>query len=143
MEKTLNTSPVRVPKVAAVLGGMLREKIVLGKFDEDMPLPNERDLGRQAVHRTDEDLAELRRCHAQLERVSALSDIASYVRANLDWHVQVVQASHNERPIAVISSMSKAIEARDPGGTARRMDRHVTAYVNDALRSRSPRKDLT
>jgi GntR family transcriptional regulator, transcriptional repressor for pyruvate dehydrogenase complex len=81
------------------------------------------------------------------------------VRANLDWHVQVVRAGHNELMIAFISAISRsvyvatdidgfnsksvrtavihahrrvmdAIKARDADAAARRMARHVGAYIS-------------
>ena len=111
-----------------------------------------------AIHRTDGDLAEMEKCHATLEQASAKADLSAYVRANLDWHVQVVRASHNELLIAFISSVSQAvyvateidgfnsvdvrnavirahrrvmdaIRERDGDAAARRMGRHVGAYI--------------
>ena len=113
-----------------------------------------------ALHRTDADLEEIAKCHAKLQQASEAEDIAAYVRANLDWHVQVVRASHNELLIAFISAVSQsvyadtdvegfnsvavrnavirahtqvmaAIKARDGDAAARRMERHVAAYVTD------------
>ena len=48
-------------------------------------------------------------CHARLEQASAAGDLTAYVRANLDWHVAVVKASHNELLIAFISAVSQAV----------------------------------
>lgn len=113
-----------------------------------------------ALHRTDEDLEALERMHAQLEQASAAGDTEAYVHANLDWHVQVVRASHNELLIAFISAVAQpvyedsnvegfnspqvrnaviqahrkvidAIRARDGDAAERRMARHVGAYVAD------------
>ena len=113
-----------------------------------------------ALHRTHVDLEEIEKCHATLEQASVAGDLPAYVRANLDWHVQVVRASHNELLIAFISAVSQsiyattdldgfnssevrnavirshrrvmdAIEARDGDAAARRMDRHVAAYISD------------
>lgn len=113
-----------------------------------------------AMHRTDADLEEIEKCQAKLEQSSKAGDIDAYVRANLDWHVQVVRASHNELLIAFITAVSHsvyvatdldgfnsvavrnavihahrrvmdAIEARDGDAAARRMERHVGAYIND------------
>ena len=117
-----------------------------------------------ALHRNDEDLVLLERSHHALERASADGAIAAYVRANLDWHVQVVRASHNELLIAFISAVAQpvyetsdvegfnsadvrqavirahrrvmdAIRARDGDAAERRMARHVGAYVTDVQRS--------
>jgi len=113
-----------------------------------------------AMHRTEEDLAEIEKCQAKLEHASEIGDVEAYVRANLDWHVQVVRASHNELLIAFISAISQsvyvatdiegfnssevrdavirahrrvaeAIHAGDGDAAARRMARHVGAYVDD------------
>ena len=113
-----------------------------------------------ALHRTDVDMAAMQKCHEKLEQVSKAGDIPAYVRANLDWHVQVVRASHNELLIAFISAVSQsvyvttdlegfnsvevrnavilahrrvmdAIRARDGDAAARRMERHVAAYISD------------
>lgn len=113
-----------------------------------------------ALHRTDEDLLELERCHQALEAAASGGDLAAYVRANLEWHVQVVRASHNELLIAFISAVAQPVyedsnvegfnspdvqqavilahrrvmdAIRDGDGDAaeRRMARHVGAYVAD------------
>ena len=117
-----------------------------------------------AAHRTDADLEELERCHATLEQASRDNDVEGYVTANLDWHVQVVRASHNELLIAFISAVSQAvyletdvkgfnsavvrnavirahrtvmdaIRDRDGDAAARRMERHVGAYIADIGRA--------
>lgn len=113
-----------------------------------------------AMHRTDADLEEIEKCQARLERASEAGDIEAYIRANLDWHVQVVSASHNELLMAFIRAVSHsvylatdldgfnsvtvrntvihahrrvmdAIKARDADAAARRMERHVGAYIVD------------
>lgn len=227
-----NIQVVNAPKVADVLAGRLRERILRGELPEGSDLPTERALGEQAgvsratvrealrildiegliatrigrsggssvarptsatiersvgifirgqrirfeavletrsaieppsarfaaLHRTDEDLAKLESCHRTLEQAAAAGDIAAYVRANLDWHVQVVRASHNELLIAFISAVAQpvyqasdvegfdspqvrqavirahrnlmdAIRKRDGDAAERRMARHVGAYV--------------
>lgn len=119
-----------------------------------------------ALHRTDADLEEIFKCHAKLEQASAAGDIPAYVRANLDWHVQVVRASHNELLIAFIAAVSQsiylatdldgfnsdevrnsviqahrrvmdAIVAGDGDAAARRMDRHVAAYITDVKQTQT------
>ena len=120
-----------------------------------------------ALHRTDEDIAELERCHDALERAVVSGDVAAYVQANLDWHVQVVRASHNELLIAFISAVSQpvyeatdlegfnspevraaaiaahrkvmaAIRAGDGDAAARRMERHIGAYIDDVKKATRP-----
>lgn len=117
-----------------------------------------------ALHRTEDNLAELESCHLVLQQAAAAGDIAAYVRANLDWHVHVVRASHNELLIAFISAVAQpvyeasdvegfnspqvrqavirahrsvmdAIRARDGDAAERRMARHVGAYVADVQKS--------
>ena len=112
------------------------------------------------MHRTDADLEGIEKCQARLEQASEADDVEAYIRANLDWHVQVVRASHNELLIAFITAVSHsvyvatdldgfnsvgvrnavihahrrvmdAIKARDGDAAARRMERHVDAYIND------------
>ena len=119
-----------------------------------------------ALHRTDADLQEIFQCHVKLEQASAAGDIPAYVRANLNWHVQVVRASHNELLIAFISAVSHsfylttdlegfnsvdvrssviqahrrvmdAIVGQDGDAAARRMDRHVAAYISDVKQTQS------
>ena len=109
---------------------------------------------------------EIQKSHVRLEQASAAGDVPAYVRANLDWHVQVVRASHNELLIAFISAVSQsvylatdlegfnsvtvrnavirahrrvmdAIEARDGDAAERRMGRHVAAYISDVRRTQN------
>ena len=125
-----------------------------------------------ALHRTEADLEEIEKCHAKLEQASAAGDVAAYVRANLDWHVQVVRASHNELLIAFISAISQsvyvatdlegfnsvevrnavirahsrvmdAIKARDGDAAERRMARHVAAYISDVLKTQDTQEGLS
>ena len=113
-----------------------------------------------AMHFTEADLEEIEKCQIKLEQASEAGDVDAYVRANLDWHVQVVRASHNELLIAFIAAVSHsvyvatdldgfnsasvrnavirahrrvmdAIKARDGEAAARRMERHVGAYIVD------------
>ena len=113
-----------------------------------------------AMHRTDEDIEALEACHAKLELASEAGDLSAYTKANLEWHVQVVCASHNELLMAFISAISQsvvlatelegfnslevrnavitahrkvmdAIKAKDGEAAARRMGRHMGAYVDN------------
>ena len=112
-----------------------------------------------ALRHTDADFEKIEKCQVKLEDASLAEDIPAYVRANLDWHVELVRASHNELLIAFISAISQsvyaatdldgfnllevrnavtrahrsvmdAIQARDGEAAARRMGRHVTSYIN-------------
>ena len=62
-----------------------------------------------AMHRTDEDIEALEACHAKLELASEAGDLSAYTKANLEWHVQVVRASHNELLMAFISAISQSV----------------------------------
>ena len=119
-----------------------------------------------ALHRSDADLDEIEKAHLKLQQASQAEDVPGYVRANLDWHVQVVRASHNELLMAFISAVSQsvylatdlegfnsvtvrnavirahrrvmdAIRARDGDAAARRMDRHVAAYISDVRQTQT------
>ena len=94
-----------------------------------------------ALHRTDADLAELERCHTALELASNGGDLDRYIKANLDWHVQVVRASHNELLIAFISAVSRSVyvEADVKGfnsAEVRNAVIHAHRRVMDAIRER-------
>ncbi len=118
-----------------------------------------------ALHRTESDLEDMEKCHAKLIQASQAGDLSAYVRANLDWHVQVVRASHNELLIAFIVAVSQsiylatdlegfnsatvrnaviqahrkvmdAIRAQDAEAAARRMGRHVSAYITEVQGTR-------
>ncbi len=117
-----------------------------------------------ALHRNEEDLEELERCQQRVERAAEDGDLDAYIQANLDWHVQVVRASHNELLIAFIAAVAKsvylesdiegfnsgevraavvhahrrvmdAIRAGDGEAAARRMARHVDAYIDDVRKA--------
>jgi DNA-binding FadR family transcriptional regulator len=110
-----------------------------------------------ALHRTEQDLAKLNECHQRL--VQQIDDVAAFLRANLDWHVSVVLAGHNELLSAFVGAFAQtvyqatdlqefsppeirktvarahqsvmdAIQAGDADAACRRMARHVGAYVH-------------
>jgi len=109
-----------------------------------------------ALHHTPEDWARLSQCHQAI--ADRIDDVPSFLQANLDWHVSLVQASHNELLIAftqaiaqvvykatdlrgfnspevrqaVVQAHQKVMDAvgqRDADAAWRRMGRHVGAYV--------------
>lgn len=109
-----------------------------------------------AMHRTEADFRALRECHRRL--VEQIDDVPAFLRANLDWHVSVVLAAHNELLSAFVGAFAQtvyqstdlqefsppdiratvarahqavmdAIEAGDADAAWRRMARHVGAYV--------------
>jgi DNA-binding FadR family transcriptional regulator len=111
-----------------------------------------------AVHRTPEDLDQIEHYQVKMETASRDGDWMGYVQSNLDWHVRVVRASHNElldafmsaiaQPFLVASDVKEfdsteiraaglrahrgvmeAIRKRDAEAAFRRMNRHVDAYI--------------
>jgi len=109
-----------------------------------------------AHHREDADLVKLQRAQGELE--NAFADIPRFLRANVDWHLAVVEASHNELLIAFMGAIAQAVHAAtdienfnsdevrratvnihrrvveairlgDEDAAERRMRRHVKAYV--------------
>ncbi|WP_433781477.1 FadR/GntR family transcriptional regulator [Actinomycetospora sp. CA-101289] len=112
-----------------------------------------------ALHRTP---ADLRRLEAANETIATSGSLDEFLQANVDWHVAVAGASHNEiltgimmalsraiytathnegfvneevRSIAVRAhkSVTRAIKDKDPDAAVRRMSRHVHAYAEAAL----------
>jgi len=113
-----------------------------------------------ALNRTSGDL---HRLEAANEALAASADLDGFLRANVDWHIAVATASHNEiltgimmalsraiytttnnegfvsdevRSIAVRAhrSVTRAIKDRDPDAAIRRMTRHVHSYAAAALK---------
>jgi GntR family transcriptional repressor for pyruvate dehydrogenase complex len=112
-----------------------------------------------AQHRTPGDL---HRLEAANEAIATGASLEDFLQANVDWHVAVATASHNEiltgimlalsraiytttnnegfindevRAITVRAhrSVTRAIRERDPDAAVRRMTRHVHAYAAAAL----------
>jgi GntR family transcriptional repressor for pyruvate dehydrogenase complex len=112
-----------------------------------------------AQHRTTGDL---RRLEAANEAIAESADLDAFLIANVDWHIGVATASHNEiltgimmalsraiytatnnegfvndevRAIALRAhrSVTRAIKDRDPDAAVRRMSRHVDSYAAAAL----------
>lgn len=108
-----------------------------------------------ARHRSSEDVDSLRRANELLE--SSVDDAGEFLRRNVEWHIAVVRASHNDLMHAFILSLSKAIHRgtdieyfdsdeireltivshrkvtdaiakQDPTRARRAMERHVHAY---------------
>jgi DNA-binding FadR family transcriptional regulator len=111
-----------------------------------------------ATHRTDEDLAVLDEANDEIARSGSLE---AFLQANVDWHVGVAQATHNEILSAMMLALSQAIYSatnnagfvddevrkitarahrsvteairkQDPEAAVRRMTRHVHAYAEAA-----------
>jgi GntR family transcriptional repressor for pyruvate dehydrogenase complex len=109
---------------------------------------------------TEDDLAVLDRANQDIGDLDA--DLPAFLQANLDWHVGVAMASHNELLIGFMTALSQAIYAgtenaefvddnvrtvtarahrsittairnRDADTAGRRMRRHVHSYAKAAL----------
>jgi DNA-binding FadR family transcriptional regulator len=112
-----------------------------------------------AKHRTDEDLGRLEAANAAM---AADGTLAEFLQANVDWHVAVAAASHNELLAGFMLALSrsiyaatdnqgfvdddvrrttlgahrtvtKAIRAQDPDAARRRMSRHVHSYAEAVM----------
>lgn len=112
-----------------------------------------------AKHRTDEDLARLDEAN---EAISVDGSLADFLQANVDWHVAVAVASHNEVLTGFMLALSRAIYAstdnqgfvdaevrrtaarahrtiteairdQDADAAVRRMSRHVHSYAEAVL----------
>ncbi|HTJ65868.1 MAG TPA: FadR/GntR family transcriptional regulator [Alphaproteobacteria bacterium] len=123
-----------------------------------------------ALHRTDQDVAALKSAQARLK--AAQADRAAYLEANVDWHLAVANASHNEPLIGFMTAISTVIQsatenpqldsdevrgqtiaaheriqaailAGDSAGAERRMARHVRAYGDQMRDLASGDSELT
>src|ERR1700682_4362163 len=121
-----------------------------------------------ARNRTDLDLVELDRANEAIANPEA--DLKQFLQANLDWHVGVAAASHNELLIGFMIALSQAIYAgtadadfvdtqvravttkahrmitsairdRDAATAGRRMRKHVHGYA-DALAESEEREAI-
>ncbi|OXM61027.1 GntR family transcriptional regulator [Amycolatopsis vastitatis] len=113
-----------------------------------------------ARHRTEADLARLDTANKAIADEN--SSLADFLHANVDWHVAVATASHNELLTGLMTALSTAIyaateneafiddevrrttarahksitaaiRAQDPDAAMRRMGRHVHAYAEAVL----------
>src|ERR1700732_4478896 len=113
-----------------------------------------------ARKRTDDDLAVLDRANSDIADPDA--DLAAFLQANLDWHIGVPAASHNELLIGFMIALShaiytgtdnaafvdddvravtarahrsitNAIRSKDADGAGRRLHRHVHSYAKEVL----------
>ncbi|GAB3710436.1 FadR/GntR family transcriptional regulator [Nocardiopsis oceani] len=117
--------------------------------------------GLAARHRTDEDLDRLEELNTRIEDAKGPS-LAEFLQANVDWHVAVAEASHNELLSGMMRALSQAIyegtdnqgfvddevrattvkahrsitrgiRAKDYDAAVRRMSRHVHSYAEAIL----------
>ena len=114
-----------------------------------------------ARHRTDADLAHLDEANEAL--ADEAGSLAKFLQANVDWHLAVATASHNELLAGLMTALSraiysstendrfvdekvrretarahrsitKAIRAQDADAAVRRMERHVYAYASAVVK---------
>jgi len=114
-----------------------------------------------AENRTEAELAEMTAIHERF--VASVDVVPDYKRINLDWHLAVARASGNEPLMALMEAVSApirdaqeysdvttpdlrrgavrahtvilaAIAARDGAAASKRMERHVGAYREVALK---------
>lgn len=112
-----------------------------------------------ALYREDADIEALDRAN---RAIAADGSLADFLQANVDWHVAVASASHNELLSGFMSALSRAIytatdnrgfvdaevrrttaqahrsiteaiKNRDAAAAVRRMQRHVHAYVEAVM----------
>ncbi|WP_343902632.1 FadR/GntR family transcriptional regulator [Arthrobacter rhombi] len=122
--------------------------------------------GLAARHRTDEDLKKLEHLNDRIENADSTS-LAEFLQVNVDWHVAVAAASHNELLSGLMRALSEAIYAgtdnqgfvtdevrattvrahrsitraireRDRDAAVRRMNRHVHSYAEAILQVDHP-----
>ena len=121
-----------------------------------------------ARHRTDEDLARLDAANDDI--AGAGDELDDFLQANIDWHVAVASASHNELLSGLMISLSRAIYAatenegfiddkvreitvkahrsvtraireKDSEAAVRRMSRHVHSYA-ESIKDFEDRTDI-
>ena len=112
-----------------------------------------------ALHRTAEDLQRLEEAN---DALAAIGSVDEFLQANVDWHVAVATASHNEILTGIMIALSRAIytttntegfvddevraatvrahrsvtraiKERDADAAVRRMSRHVHTYAAAVL----------
>lgn len=110
-----------------------------------------------ARHRTDADLLRIEAANEAMEK--SMDSRADFLQANVDWHVAIAEASHNELLVGFMSALSRAIylstdnerfidddvrkgalrahkavtqaiKDRDEAAAMRRMSRHLHEYTS-------------
>ncbi|MBX6389205.1 MAG: FadR family transcriptional regulator [Frankia sp.] len=119
-----------------------------------------------AKYRTDADLASLDAANRELARLATdpgTDSLADFLRANVDWHIAVATASHNElltgfmialsraiytstdnrefvdadvraATVRAHRSITRAIQDRDGDAAVRRMARHMHSYAEAVVK---------
>ncbi|MCU1690931.1 MAG: putative GntR family transcriptional regulator [Frankiales bacterium] len=60
-----------------------------------------------ARRRNDEDIERMEAANSSMERAGA--SLSDFLQANVDWHISVAEASHNELLVGFMSALSRAI----------------------------------
>ena len=94
-----------------------------------------------ARYRTDDDLAALDAANARIGNVSA--PLETFLQANVDWHLAVATASHNELLTGFMSALSDAIYSSTENRAFIDDDVRKTTFkahktITDAIRSGDP-----
>ena len=124
-----------------------------------------------AERRTDDDIAALQEINARIE-ATGISDRKALVPLNLEWHVALFRASHNDLMAAIATGLSQtqhaagvmevygetahvtsmismhnkiieALVAQDAEAAGRRMERHLRGYADTLARLNPKEFDLT
>lgn len=124
---------------ALVSGGGVRFRSLLETRDALEPVAAE----LAALHRTEEDLARLEELSERLR--DSIPDIPRFLACNVEWHVAIVTASHNEIMQIILDSLSRAILAAtdiSDFNTAQTMADTLTAHdrILSAIRKQDPQK---
>jgi GntR family transcriptional repressor for pyruvate dehydrogenase complex len=95
-----------------------------------------------ATYRTDEDLDRLEAANLALAAESG--SLTDFLQANIDWHVAVAVASHNELLTGFMLAISRAIHAATDNKTfidddVRRITVQAHRGITEAIRDRDPR----
>lgn len=120
-------------------GGGVRFRSLLETRDALEPAA----AGLAALHRTDDDLARLEEITERLR--ASVPDIPEFLKRNVEWHVAVMAASHNEIMQAILESLSRVIlQATDISefNTSRTMTDTLAAHdkILAAIRSGNPER---
>lgn len=98
-----------------------------------------------ARHRTEDDIAALEAANEAIADESG--PLSQFLEANIDWHVGVAQASHNELLAGLMIALSRAIFAateneRYADIEVRRITARAHRSVTEAIRQRDPETAL-
>ncbi len=95
-----------------------------------------------AVHRTDDDVAALKAANKAIADPDAT--LAEFLQANVDWHVGVAVATHNELITAFVTALSRAIYSSTENETFVDADvRQVTARAHRSVTQAIEKRDVT